>query len=766
MAASSRSATVGELRRMFSNLDSAVIETVLAANNGQVDVTIDHLLTMSIDTENENNVQQVTPTTLLQQLPAVLNVYDDDPPPYPGHDTKGSNCASSTTTTIPFLPQRFSSNYPSSINQSQLKNIHFEEDAYCLQDLQVRRWKTAYDQYRICYIGDLPDDFLRVKLTSKFEPTNQSKKNMHGQHDNAARYIEDEHLEEFLRNEEFLNELRRNQDFITTLNSDQSTRSTASNQQNRSFNYLSTKPLPMPTPPTVETPKTPKVRARMLQNALTQIEQGQTIKTSMVPQESITQNESYSYGKDNHDRIPLPPAPSASEFDPLRPESNEEFIARLKNMGKNSMDKFNQLARRFSTRKNTTINPGKYSKQPFILLFPSLSSRHRLLLHRLREKTYPKLFSFSVGEERTTRRTIICFKLHVMDETDTTASPTDAIHLNGESSTKRRPDKALYKPPTRTKSSEVFASISTPSTPTPPPPPPQPTPPISMASPGDLQQNNSRSKGAKSKTARPSAEPYVPPSRRSQPVTTETLSSTPRSSVIQSKKQDDGAEEKEDEEEEEEEEEAEEEEDWEKLLENSQNPLYNDLVEEIQSKFKDSVQIEKPTNDYSQWSVDDIQIKEADLAHVVEVSNFPSTFRTEDLSNSFKILTRNEFDIKWVDETHALIVFPDANTALDALQMVHPLLKICAMSQASSASKKKAKNSLEFLQPYKTRPQTSSLTANRRICAALGLKNPMSNDKTKTERQKIETARKQKIRDKEEQKTVWDGGVLPAPSTT
>ncbi|CAF5157282.1 unnamed protein product, partial [Rotaria magnacalcarata] len=115
MAASSRSATVGELRRMFSNLDSTVrqIESVLAANNGQVDVTIDHLLTMSIDTENENNVQQMTPTTLLRQLPAVLNVYDDDPPPYPGHDSIGSNCASSTTTTIPFLPQRFSSNSPS-----------------------------------------------------------------------------------------------------------------------------------------------------------------------------------------------------------------------------------------------------------------------------------------------------------------------------------------------------------------------------------------------------------------------------------------------------------------------------------------------------------------------------------------------------------------------------------------------------------------------------------------------------------------------------
>ena len=60
----------------------------------------------------------------------------------------------------------------------------------------------------------------------------------------------------------------------------------------------------------------------------------------------------------------------------------------------------------------------------------------------------------------------------------------------------------------------------------------------------------------------------------------------------------------------------------------------------------------------------------------------------------------------------------------------------------------------------------------------------MSNDKAKTERQKIETARRenlnaelsfergdlrlleQKVRDKEEQKTVWDGGVLPSPSSS
>ena len=98
MAASSRSASIMELKRMFSNLDSSVIESVLLANRGQVDVTIDQLLTMAIDTENQNNIQQVrqktkfsdmnhlsfsqaVPHTPLRQLPVVPNIYDDDPPP-------------------------------------------------------------------------------------------------------------------------------------------------------------------------------------------------------------------------------------------------------------------------------------------------------------------------------------------------------------------------------------------------------------------------------------------------------------------------------------------------------------------------------------------------------------------------------------------------------------------------------------------------------------------------------------------------------------
>jgi hypothetical protein len=44
----------------------------------------------------------------------------------------------------------------------------------------------------------------------------------------------------------------------------------------------------------------------------------------------------YLFSSDDKERIPLPPAPFISEFDPLRSESNEEFIARLKHMGKSN----------------------------------------------------------------------------------------------------------------------------------------------------------------------------------------------------------------------------------------------------------------------------------------------------------------------------------------------------------------------------------------------------------------------------------------------
>lgn len=88
----------------------------------------------------------------------------------------------------------------------------------------------------------------------------------------------------------------------------------------------------------------------------------------------------FSIHLDDREKVPLPPAPIVSEFDPMKLETNEEFISRLKHMGKSnekkkkgksvdfisfrticvdSMDKFNQLARKFTIKK-----PTKSSRQP------------------------------------------------------------------------------------------------------------------------------------------------------------------------------------------------------------------------------------------------------------------------------------------------------------------------------------------------------------------------------------------------------------------
>ena len=68
----------------------------------------------------------------------------------------------------------------------------------------------------------------------------------------------------------------------------------------------------------------------------------------------------------------------------------------------------------------------------------------------------------------------------------------------------------------------------------------------------------------KSKTARPSAEPYLPPSRRSQPINKEPPPST---SLSNENKKEDGDEE--------------EEEDWEKLLDGNINSPNNGVMEEV-----------------------------------------------------------------------------------------------------------------------------------------------------------------------------------------
>ncbi|CAF1094680.1 unnamed protein product [Rotaria sp. Silwood1] len=226
---------------------------------------------MLIVSEDENNIQQPTTRISLRQLRIIRNSFDDDPPPYPGLEIT----AHIRPKTTYFLPKR-SSNIHDQI-------ISISNDEYSSENsqdaIQARQWKASDNQYRICYTGNLSDDFLRIQLSLKSQVTNQK------QFDRTS---------------------------FTTVESDQYIPST--------FYHFSTKSS------TSKIFKRSKIHARMLHNILTKIERGQTRKLPMVPEEPITQSDGYSYEKDdlciNQEGIPLPAAPFVTKYESLQLEKS------------------------------------------------------------------------------------------------------------------------------------------------------------------------------------------------------------------------------------------------------------------------------------------------------------------------------------------------------------------------------------------------------------------------------------------------------------
>ena len=78
------------------------------------------------------------------------------------------------------------------------------------------------------------------------------------------------------------------------------------------------------------------------------------------------------------------------------------------------------------------------------------------------------------------------------------------------------------------------------------------------------------------------------------------------------------------------------------------------------------------------------------------------------------------WDIKWVDDTHALGVFSSSEVAAEALSVRHPTILTRPLNMATPQSKSKARSVLEELLPYKPRPVSCTATARRLLQGALG----------------------------------------------
>lgn len=99
-----------------------------------------------------------------------------------------------------------------------------------------------------------------------------------------------------------------------------------------------------------------------------------------------------------------------------------------------------------------------------------------------------------------------------------------------------------------------------------------------------------------------------------------------------------------------------EEDDWETMFDDNGECLDKKLMDELTASVG-KVQIEQPKTDYTNFQAKQAILNDEEFPHVLEVSNFPVEFKTQDLMQVFAQYKEKGFDIKWVDDTHALAVF-------------------------------------------------------------------------------------------------------------
>ncbi|XP_036994872.2 coiled-coil domain-containing protein R3HCC1L isoform X2 [Artibeus jamaicensis] len=167
------------------------------------------------------------------------------------------------------------------------------------------------------------------------------------------------------------------------------------------------------------------------------------------------------------------------------------------------------------------------------------------------------------------------------------------------------------------------------------------------------------------------------------------------------------------------------EESWESMFNDDGDCLDPRLLQELSGNMKNRESIQEPRFDYYNNEVPDIDLSDCEFPHVIEIYDFPQEFRTEDLLRVFCSYQKKGFDIKWVDDTHALGVFSSPIT--------------------------------EFLQPAKERPETSAALARRLVISALGVRSKQSKTEREAELKKLQEARERKRLEAKQREDIWEG---------
>lgn len=198
-----------------------------------------------------------------------------------------------------------------------------------------------------------------------------------------------------------------------------------------------------------------------------------------------------------------------------------------------------------------------------------------------------------------------------------------------------------------------------------------------------------------------------------------------------------------------------EEEDWESMYDDNGDCLNPKMLEELTTTVG-KVSIEVPQTDYKSYQTKQAVLNEEEFPHVLEVSNFPAEFKTQDLMMLFSQYKESGFDIKWVDDTHALAVFSSSKIAAEVLATGHSFARVKPLAEATSESRSKARKCASSLQPYRARPETCAALARRMVTTALGVRLKTAPEERENERRVLREAKERKLLAAKQRDEVWD----------
>lgn len=239
-----------DFKIMFPEMDEDVIEVVLRSNNGAVDSTIDQLLTMSTDNENER-LRTELDATENDELPPCYS--PSTPPPSYNQAVPYAQSPAHASTTAAAESQADDQASASPQLQDQTASVKFsvlpskipeisespENPELPEESLPVDRPDTALKvlrEWNPPLLGELPPTFLKVAgmpiaksnkkvtilsstiLQQRMEENERKRQSNTSVNDpDLVQYLEDERIALFLQNKEFFQELKDNKEFLSTL---------------------------------------------------------------------------------------------------------------------------------------------------------------------------------------------------------------------------------------------------------------------------------------------------------------------------------------------------------------------------------------------------------------------------------------------------------------------------------------------------------------------------------------------------------------------